>query len=132
MLKIVQVDGKGQGTIATQHIKQGSLIEASPVFTLPLDQRNLLKEAVLSEYYFIQPSEYHSNKDQASGHIFFGLSSFCNHSVRPNAKIEWVDRNDGLWAHLIAVRDIQIDEEVTLFYTNLDEYLSADLFTEAR
>lgn len=131
MLKIIQVEGKGRGAIATQHIKQGSLIEASPVCTLPSDQRKLLKETALFEYYFVKPSEYHSRKDQASGHIVFGLSSFCNHSVRPNAKIEWVDRKDGLWAHLIAIRDIQIDEEVTLCYTNLNEYLSANLFTEA-
>ncbi len=130
MLRIDDVQGKGRGAIATQSVKRGDLIEAAPVCTLPPEQRKVIAETALSEYYFVMPTEYHSSKDQASGHIVFGLSSFCNHSGKPNARVDWISGEHGLWAHLTALEDIQVGEEVTICYTNLDEYPLATLFVE--
>lgn len=56
------------------------------------------------------------------GHIVFGFSSLCNHSENPNACIKWTKDEIGLWAHLIALKDIQPEEEILVFYTNIDEY----------
>lgn len=58
----------------------------------------------------------------------FGLASFCNHAEKPNARVEWVENEVGLWSHLIAQKDIEVNEEVTLFYTNIDEYQQASKF----
>lgn len=132
MLKIDRISGKGRGIIATQIIEKGMLIEAAPVCTFSPEQRKLIDKTVLFKYYFVKPSEYNSTKEYASGHIVFGLSSFCNHSERPNAKVEWVENDDGSWAHLTAIKDIRPDEEVTLFYTNIDEYFSSHKFIQVK
>ncbi|MGK7954302.1 MAG: hypothetical protein AB4063_03415 [Crocosphaera sp.] len=42
--------------------------------------------------------------------------------------MEWVENEVGLWSHLIAQKDIEVGEEVTLFYTNIDEYSEAKKF----
>ncbi len=46
----------------------------------------------------------------------------CNHDDDPNAIVDWIDNELGLWAKLIALRDIESGEEITVFYTNVDEY----------
>lgn len=61
-------------------------------------------------------------------YLVFGLASFCNHAEKPNASVKWVENEIGLWSHLIAQKDIKEGEEVTLFYTNIDEYSEAEKF----
>jgi len=122
MIKIDWISGKGRGIVATQPIEKGRLIEAAPVCQFPPRQRKLIDETALSVYCFVKPSEYSSNKKQASGYIVFGLSSFCNHSEKPNSTVEWVENSIGLWVNLIALQDIHSGEEITMFYTNIDEY----------
>ena len=59
------------------------------------------------------------------GYLVFGLASLCNHQEKPNAKVNWIENTIGLWSHLIennTLKDINKGEEVTLFYTNIDEY----------
>ncbi len=135
MLKIDLVQGKGRGTVATQPIEKGQLIEAAPTCTLPPAQRQIIDTTTVAQYYFVRPSEYsdiNACKSQLNGYLVFGLCSLCNHSTHPNAVVKWVEGEDGLWAHLIALRDIRPDEEITLFYTNIDEYQLANQFIETR
>ncbi|MBT9317751.1 SET domain-containing protein, partial [Leptothoe spongobia] len=62
------------------------------------------------------------------GYFVFGLASFCNHTEEPNSYVDWVENEVGLWSHLITKKDIKQGEEVTVFYTNIDEYPDADNF----
>ena len=48
--------------------------------------------------------------------------------AKPNARVEWVENEVGLWLHLIAQKDIKGGEEVTLFYTNIDQDTDAHKF----
>mgnify|MGYP006312620747 CR=1 FL=1 len=127
MIEVKLFPKKGRGIVATQLIPKETLIEIAPVGSFPAEQRPLMSETEVFEYYFVIPSEYEKSK-KVGGHIAFGLSSLCNHSETPNAYINWVKDEIGLWAHLIASKDIQAGEEVFVFYTNIDEYPSADEF----
>lgn len=111
-------------------VKEGELLEAAPVCSFPSEQRTIIDKTTLFEYYFVRKSEY-TKQTQVDGHIVFGLSSFCNHSNSPNAEVRWVDGENGLlWVHLIALKDIHADEEVTISYANLDEYPLANKFLD--
>ncbi len=122
MLEIKMIADKGRGAVAKQFIQEGTLMEKAPVASFPPDQRELIHETEIGPYYFVRPTEYDSQDVHAKGYIVFGLSSFCNHSEEPNAKIEWCKDRVGLLARLTALQDIQVGEEVTIFYTNIDEY----------
>jgi hypothetical protein len=122
MLEIKLIAEKGRGAVATQSIQKGILIEKAPVASFPPDQREVIQDTEIGPYYFVRPTEYDSEDSKVKGYIVFGLSSFCNHSEQPNAKIEWCKDRIGLWAKLTALQDIQAGEEVTIFYTNIDEY----------
>jgi len=128
MLKVAWIPGKGRGVITTRSIKKGDVIEVSPVCPFPPEHRKVIAETALSEYCFVRPCEYDRSKEQANGHIVFGLSSFCNHSGEPNAVVKWVMNDLGLLAHLTALRDIQSREEITLFYVDIDTYSMSDTF----
>ena len=132
MLKIKKIAGKGRGTVANRAITKGELIEAAPVCTFPPEQRMVLSETALSEYYFVRPSEYRVKGKRADCYIVFGISSFCNHSDKPNAEVRWISNDLGLWAHLTALRDIRSGEEVTIFYTNIEEYPAAKKFVKPK
>ncbi|MCW5212280.1 SET domain-containing protein-lysine N-methyltransferase [Desulfobulbus sp. TB] len=122
MLKVEKISGKGRGTIAVQDIPQGTIIENAPVADFPPDQRATIHETEIGEYYFVRPTEYNLKNKHVSGYFVLGLSSLSNHSEEPNAQVEWYEDDLGLWARLTALRDIRTDEEVTVFYTNIDEY----------
>ncbi len=123
MIEIRLVHGKGRAVIASCFIERGELIESAPAVAFSPEEREIMKETVskIFEYCFVGFDEY-SKSHKCSGYIAFGLSSFCNHSEQPNARIEWEERETGTWANLISLRDIEAGEEMTLYYTNVDEY----------
>ena len=113
---------KEKGVVAKKLLPKGTLIEAAPVSSFPVEEWTIIKKTEIFKYCFVLPKEYRENNQNADGYIVFGLSSFCNHSENPNAYIKWTQDEVGLWAHLIALADIQPEEEVLVFYTNIDEY----------
>ncbi|MDY7003709.1 MAG: SET domain-containing protein-lysine N-methyltransferase [Cyanobacteriota bacterium] len=127
MIEVKKIPNKGRGIIATQHIPKGKLLEVAPVEVFQFEQKQSINETEVFKYYFVKPSEYSKSKD-VKRYLIFGLASLCNHAEEPNARVEWVENEIGLWSHLIAQRDIEVGEEVTLFYTNIDEYSEANKF----
>ncbi|NES72662.1 MAG: SET domain-containing protein, partial [Okeania sp. SIO2D1] len=93
----------------------------------PFEPEQTIDETGIFKYYFVSPLEYGKSKN-VNRYLVFGLASFCNHAEKSNACVEWVENEVGLWAHLIAQKDIKEGEEVTLFYTNIDEYADAQKF----
>ena len=118
---------KGRIVIARNDIAQGELIEAAPVAPFPPIDRSIINNTCLFEYYFVKPDEYIKSRE-VKGYFVFGFASICSHAVIPNAYVEWMESETGSWAHLIALRNIRAGEEVTLYYTNIDEYDSAQEF----
>jgi len=121
MIEVKLFPQKGRGIVATKLITQETLIEVAPAGSFPAEQWQLMSQTELFKYCFVIPTEYEKSP-QMGGYIVFGFSSLCNHSETPNAYIKWVKNEMGLWAYLIALKDIQPEEEVFLFYTNIDEY----------
>lgn len=127
MIEVREIVGKGRGIIATEDISQGTLLEVAPVVVFPAEQRTIVDQTELSKYYFVQPIEYAQTKS-ANGYIVFGLASLCNHTEEPNSYVNWIENEVGIWSHLIAKKDIKAGEEVTMFYTNINEYSEASKF----
>lgn len=127
MIEVKLIPPKGRGVVATTLIKQGTLIEAAPVAAFPKEQWEAIRPTKIFKYCFVRPSEY-KTEDNVDGYLVFGTSTLCNHADAPNAYIEWVENDCGLWAHLIANVDIQPDEEICIFYTNINEYSRANNF----
>lgn len=112
---------KGRMVIATQLIQSGETIEIAPVLTVAAKTRELLKSTELFQHSFARPDLYTENQP-TEGYFVLGCATLCNHSQHPNAKIEWVHNDIGNWAHLIAIETINPDEEIVLFYTDIEEY----------
>ncbi len=127
MIKVIKIPHKGRGIIATQDVHQGTQLEVAPVSILPKEQVPSINKTEIFKYYFVQPLEYEKS-NHTKAYLVFGLASLCNHADNPNAHIEWTEDDIGLWSHLLAKRDIEKGEEVTLFYTNIDEYAHTDQF----
>jgi len=127
LLNICNIPFKGHGVIAMQSIPVGTVIEIAPVRSFPAKDRPIVDQTEIFEYYFVKSSNYRPNKE-VEGYLVFGLSTFCNHSEAPNTQIEWHEDELGDWAHLIAIQDITAGEEVTLYYTNVNEYPNVDKF----
>lgn len=96
----------GRGIYATREIKNGELIEESPVFLSPKSERKYLKKTVIFEYCF--------NWEERQTAIALGYGSLFNHSYTPNAK--FVYNYDYLSISFYAIRDIKKGEEITINY----------------
>ncbi|MEO1429455.1 MAG: SET domain-containing protein-lysine N-methyltransferase [Cyanobacteria bacterium J06633_8] len=127
MIKVKKYTEKGRGITATQNISKGTLIEVAPVAVFPLKKGLSINEKTVFKYYFVRPL-LDDKSDNQKGYLVFGLASLCNHQESPNAYVDWVEDEIGLWSHLIAHKDIEVGEEVTLFYANIDDYTNVDNF----
>ena len=126
MFRLAQIAEKGRGLLAVRPIPAGSSIELAPAVRLAAKDRELIDRTGLFAYSFADPATFGSGEHGCL--IAFGQLTFCNHSEHPNAVIRWEEDAVGLWARLEALSDIAEGEEITLFYTNISEYLTTDLF----
>lgn len=107
LLKLVPIDGKGRGVIATRPINRGKLVEASPVIRMKKADR-LDRSTVLSHY----PFEWN---DPPYVQAFpLGFAGLLNHSDTPNCKIESDIKGEVLCTY--ALRHIAAGEELTWDY----------------
>ncbi|TIX45864.1 MAG: SET domain-containing protein [Mesorhizobium sp.] len=111
---------KGRGVFANVPFKAGEVIERAPTWGFDDVTAKLLDRTGILEYYFVRcdlPSE-----SPLVGYVVFGFISIVNHSSNPNAQTVWADGNSGAWATIVAIKDIQVDEEITHRYTNISAY----------
>ena len=95
-------------------IVNGELIERSPVIVFDEVQTIVLMENKLDSYLWV----WNCGEEIKITAIALGLISLCNHSKSPNCKID--KHYDSLMIDLIAIRDIEADEELTLQYLSTD------------
>ena len=84
-LEIRNDPAKGRGVFATAPIAAGALIEAAPVIVVPAAQCALLDKTILHDYYFQWDD---GPEHEGRGALALGLVSLCNHSPRPNARVQ--------------------------------------------
>lgn len=99
---------KGRGIFARETLVKGELIEIAPVVIIPEQEREFIDRTVLTNYYY-EWGEYGIA-------IGLGLISLYNHSYHPNAM--YVKKFDRGVIEYLALRDIQVGEEITVNYNS--------------
>lgn len=127
MFRLAYMPGKGRGLQANRAIEAGTCLERAPAVRLSAEDRALLDRTAFFAYYFADPEKFPTTGAH-DALVAFGSLTFCNHAETPNAIVRWQEDDGGLWAVLEAIADIAAGEEITLFYTNISEYSSSDLF----
>ncbi len=98
----------GRGVFTAQPIRAGSLIEICPVIVLPETELPVIHKTELHDYYFLW------GEDEKSCAIALGFGSLYNHAYDANA--EYILDLDEQTIDFYAVRDIEVDEEITVNY----------------
>ncbi|MER9217003.1 SET domain-containing protein-lysine N-methyltransferase [Mesorhizobium sp. M0663] len=126
---IKNVPHKGRGVFANIPFKNGDLIDRSPTWGFGTVEATQIDNTGLFEYYFVRPGRQLA-KYPIIGYVVFGFISVVNHSSRPNARIAWADEDTGTWASIIALKDIEVGDEITHQYSNLADYPKTIKFVE--
>jgi uncharacterized protein len=102
------VERRGRAMFACRKFLKGELIERAPV--IPINQRQWpsAEKTILSDYAF----DWGERDEHAA--IALGYVSIYNHSYEPNAQLE--ELLDELMMEVVAIRDIQPGEEITINY----------------
>ena len=102
--------------VASEHIKRGETVEISIARRIEKSNHNL--EWIIGQYLF---ADRQNNPDYS--HLVLGLMSLANHSDTPNGMLTWVPIDENLHeVELVANRDIEPDEEITISYIDIDAY----------
>jgi len=117
------VPGCGRGILARRKIAQGETIERAPVIVIPENQWSDVENSILCEYAF----DWGEHDEQAA--IALGYVSIYNHSYTPNAMLEQLP--DELMMEIVALKDIEADEEITINYNGDPENRDPLWFTAA-
>ena len=106
MIYVREVDGKGRGVFARKHFVKDETIEQAPVIILPNPQWEFLEQTVLRNHY------WYWNEDAMA--FCLGYGALYNHSAEPNARV--VRQFEQNVIEFIALRNIEVDEEITIDY----------------
>lgn len=115
---------KGRGVFCHNDIKAGEVIEVAPLMLFDEEETNLLMGATkLRDYVFGVSDKAHDLckrekvKDYRKASFFaMGITSFCNHSRKPNADAEFTDEYHTGFYTLKATADIPKDTEISVHY----------------
>ena len=116
-LSIVTVGGRGRGVIADEPIRKGELVERSPVLVIPPTDRAATDGTIVFTYVFMwehDTVEEDLYKHEGRSAIALGFTSLLNHSYTPNC--DFIRHIDDLVIDLVAARDIEAGEELTIDY----------------
>jgi uncharacterized protein len=116
------VAGHGRGMFASRNFLKGELIERAPIIPINEKQWPNAAKTILSDYAFDW-----GEKDEHAA-IALGYVSIYNHSYSPNAQLEQM--LDELMMEIIAIKEIQPGEEITINYNGDPEKQDPLWFTE--
>jgi hypothetical protein len=116
-LRIAHLGRRGRGVVVDAPIRRGQLVERSPVLVIPDGDRAATDGTVVLTYVFMWEHgtvEEYLCKHQGWAAIALGFTSLLNHSYAPNCG--FVRDIDELAIDLVALRDIEAGEELTIDY----------------
>ena len=102
------IEGHGRGMFASRKFVKGELIERAPIVAINEKKWPNAAKTILSDYAFDW-----GEKDEHAA-IALGYISIYNHSYSPNAQLEQM--LDELMMEIIAIKDIQEGEQITINY----------------
>jgi hypothetical protein len=117
LIRIAMMGNRGRGVVADAHIGRGQLVERSPVLIIPQADRAATDGTVVFTYVFMWEHgsvEEDLYQHQGRAAIALGFTSLLNHSHSPNC--EFIRHIDELVIDLVAFRDIEAGEELTIDY----------------
>ncbi len=119
---------KGRGVYALKDLAAGDLLERAPGIFFDASQSAKLKPTAVFDHLLANPADYAPGNPGNTYALINGGMSYCNHAADNNAVIQWSFEADGLWLQLRALRAVAAGAEVTIHYTNLEEYPDGDGF----
>ena len=102
------VEGLGRAMFASRKFVKGELIERAPIVAIDEKKWPSAAKTILSDYAFDW-----GEKDEHAA-IALGYISIYNHSYSPNAQLEQM--LDELMMEIVAIKDIEPGEEITINY----------------
>ncbi|WP_082190613.1 SET domain-containing protein-lysine N-methyltransferase [Bradyrhizobium pachyrhizi] len=120
-LYVKTVPRKGRGVFANIPFKVGDVIDRAPTWGFDDATAKMLDRTGVLEYYFVR-HDRHLKGGPLIGYVVFGWSSLMNHSSEPNAQRVWADEASGSWVSIVAIKNIEVDEEITHRYINMSAY----------
>jgi uncharacterized protein len=121
---VKETPGKGRGVFAQKKFEIGEVIETCPVIVLPSEEVEIVDRTQLYNYNFIWGAD---SKEAA---IALGYGSLYNHSYTPNAKYQ--KDYDNKLINYICIREIQLNEEITINYNFDPEDKAPVIFRSSR
>lgn len=116
------IPSAGRGVFAAAGFSYGELIITNPVTRYRSHASSNLRHHDIFPYLFVDPLTYTADRTGCDLLLVFGLISLVNHADTPNSFIQWSSGHLGESATLLAARSIIRGEELTIFYTNVEEY----------
>ncbi len=116
-LRVAVRGSRGRGVLAAGFISAGELVERSPVLIIPHRDRQATDSTIIFTYVFMWEND--TTEEDLYSHtgrsaIALGLTSLLNHSYTPNC--EFIRHIDEMEIDLVALRDIDAGEELTIDY----------------
>jgi hypothetical protein len=110
-IKITDVKGKGRGVVALEDIKKDEIIEICPIIFISDKEGDFFEKnkTILNFYWLLQPE---TNKSC----IMLGYGSLYNHSLNPNAEVDYETKESKNYLFFKALKDIRIGEEIVFDY----------------
>jgi len=125
--KITGIDGKGRGVVTLDSISPASSVMCDAVDRYTGQEAELLRGRELYYHLFVDPDHYQKHR-QIDLLWAIGPISIINHSNSPNCEVLWRKSGGFEWVVLQSLRAIEPCEELTIFYTNIEEYVGHETF----
>lgn len=110
-VKIIEIEGKGRGVVATQKILKDEIIEICPIIEITKKEADFIQNQahILNYYYLFQ-------EDLERYCLMLGYGSIYNHSHNPNSDIDYPTEKTKKYLQFKALKDIEIGEEIVFNY----------------
>ena len=116
-MRVAAMGKRGRGVVADARLAQGQLVERSPVLVIPHVDRAATDGTIVFTYVFMwehDTVEEDLYRHEGRAAIALGFTSLLNHAYAPNC--EFIRHIDELVIDLVALRDIEAGEELTIDY----------------
>lgn len=124
--QILPVPNKGNCLFSCSAISAGQCVITAPAYRILEADLKALTRCDLYKYVFYDADRRRLGTARPEGFMVFGALSFCSHSSKPNTRVAWLYHSEIVLVRLIALTSIAPGQEITMRYSNIDEYEGAD------
>lgn len=120
---------KGTCVVARQDIPHSTLLAS--ILAYPITDDLIVMQGLdAHRFVFFQTSLDGKLKNKRIGYLLFDFISWCSHSNHPNIRLEWEQFGEDTIVNVVTDRVIFAGEEITMKYSNLEDYPNSHLWTE--